>query len=97
MLAGPGTEQRIHDASKVVRLPTPARPAALRATEPEVIDAAVRFYHDALAACQSREPPSRRSSRPALHRSRAHGAARWVYHRGDGTPRLEASDCHLHT
>jgi DNA primase len=48
MLVGPGTEQRIHDTSKVVRLPTPARPAVLSPTEAEVLDAAVSFYHDAL-------------------------------------------------
>ncbi len=47
MLAGPERQQR-HDRSKVVRLPTLARPAALSPTEAEVIDAAVRFYHDAL-------------------------------------------------
>jgi len=47
MLAGPGAQQP-HGPSKVVRLRTPARPAAFSPTEAEVIDAAVRFYHDAL-------------------------------------------------
>ena len=48
MLVGPGAEQRIHDTSRVVRLPTPARPAAVSQTEAQVIDAAVSFYHDGL-------------------------------------------------
>ncbi len=48
MLAGPKAEQRIQGPSKVVRLPTPARPAVLSPKETDVIDAAVCFYHDAL-------------------------------------------------
>ncbi|MDI6857222.1 MAG: CHC2 zinc finger domain-containing protein [Dehalococcoidia bacterium] len=48
MLVGPGAEQRIHDTSKVVRLPAASRLTALSPTEAEVIDAAVQFYHDAL-------------------------------------------------
>jgi DNA primase len=48
MLAGPAEEHRIHGSSKIVRLPSPARPAALGPTEAEVIDTAVGFYHDAL-------------------------------------------------
>ena len=56
MLAGPAqtgarpgaVEQRIRGPSKVVRLPIPARPAALSPTQAEVIDATARFYHDAL-------------------------------------------------
>ncbi len=48
MLAGPAVEQRTQRSSKVVRLPTPARPAVLSPTEAEVIEAAASFYHDAL-------------------------------------------------
>lgn len=47
MLAGPEAQQP-HGPSKVVRLPTPARPTVLSPTEAVVVDAAVRFYHDAL-------------------------------------------------
>lgn len=48
MLAGPAEEHRTQGSSKIVRLPTPARSAALGPAEAEVIDAAVGFYHDAL-------------------------------------------------